>query len=94
LTFHRLVIGVDLMGRGKAKFPNPFKGKAVSVYLDGDTYAFLNYEVDRRSKRSKDSDVLIVPKDLTVPRLVAACVDYVIKENKIECLLPSFKRYQ
>lgn len=62
------------------------KGKAVSVYLDARVLTVLEGEILSRSKR--DKDILITPKGLTVPRLVAACVDYVIDEGKLESLYP------
>ncbi len=62
------------------------KGKAVSVYLGARALIALESEILSRGKRGKDG--LIIPKGLTVPRLVAACVDYVIDNGKLESLIP------
>ena len=63
------------------------KGKAVSVYLDARALTMLEGEVISRSKK-RDKHTLITPKGLTVPRLVAACVNYVIDNGKLESLIP------
>jgi len=81
------------MGRGKAKFPYPWKGERVSVYLNANAILHLQDEIELRSKPIKGSMDREKPKDLTIGLLAQACVYYVLKEKKLEFILPSFKRY-
>ncbi len=60
------------------------KGKAVSVYLGEGALIALEGEILSRGK---------CVKGLTVPRLVAACVDYVIAEDKLGFLYPKRPRH-
>jgi hypothetical protein len=62
------------------------RGKAVSVYLDARALTVLEGEIISRGKR--EGKTLITPKGLTVPRMVAACVNYVIDKGKLESLCP------
>ena len=66
------------------------KGKAVSVYLGERALIALESEILSRGKRVKDR--LIIPEGLTIPRLVVACVDYVIDKGKLKSLCPNRPR--
>lgn len=67
------------------------RGKAVSVYLEPYLVSVLESEVLSRSKRVRKNTVSI-PKDLTVSRLVAACVRYVVDEGKLQFVYPKRPR--
>lgn len=76
------------MGRprgSKNKFSISWAGNRYSVYLSRRAILRLEQEIMDRSKRDKDS--LIPPKGLTLPKLVVACVDYVIDEGKLGYVL-------
>jgi hypothetical protein len=62
------------------------QGKSVSVYLGLGELIFLESKIISRGKRK--GKTLLVPKDLTVSRMVATCVDYVIDNGELESVIP------
>jgi len=73
--------------RGSKNIYPSFTGNRYSVYLNGVSIYRLEVEIMDRSKLDKSSNHYVVPKGLTVPRLIAACVDYMISEDKLRYVL-------
>jgi hypothetical protein len=62
------------------------RGKVVSVYLGEGELILLEAKIISRGKRKGKK--LLVPEGLTVSRMVAMCVDYVIDNGKLKSVIP------